>query len=63
MGRKAYMQNVSVGLMARNLGFLYNSLPDNIHPEGLNTTYSSEYMESGGAVFSRNIGFSVNVSF
>lgn len=60
---KAYMQNVSVGLMARNLGFLYNSLPDNIHPEGLNTTYSSEYMESGGAVFSRNIGFSVNVSF
>lgn len=60
---KAYMQNVSVGLMARNLGFLYNSLPDNIHPESLNTTYSSEYMESGGAVFSRNIGFSVNVSF
>lgn len=60
---KAYMQNVSVGLMARNLGFLYNSLPDNIHPEGLNTTYSSEYMESGGAVYSRNIGFSVNVSF
>lgn len=60
---KAYMQNVSVGVMARNLGFLYNSLPDNIHPEGLNTTYSSEYMESGGAVFSRNIGFSVNVSF
>lgn len=60
---KAYIQNASVGLMARNLGFLYNSLPDNIHPEGLNTSYSSEYMESGGAVFSRNIGFSVNVSF
>ncbi len=60
---KAYMQNVSIGLMARNVGFLYNSLPDNIHPEGLNTTYSSEYMESGGAVFSRNIGFNVNVSF
>ena len=57
------MQNVSIGLMARNVGFLYNSLPDNIHPEGLNTTYSSECMESGGAVFSRNIGFNVNVSF
>lgn len=61
--RKAYIQNASVGLMARNLGFLYNSLPDNIHPEGLNTTYSSEYLENGGAAYSRNIGFSVNVSF
>ena len=60
---KVYMQNVNVGIMARNLGFLYNSLPDNIHPEGLSTAYSSEYMETGGAVFSRNIGFSVNVSF
>ena len=61
--QKVYMQNVNVGLVCRNVGFLYNSLPDNIHPEGLNTTYSSEYLESGGAVFSRNIGFNVNVSF
>ena len=60
---KAYLQNVNVGIMARNLGFLYNSLPDNIHPEGLNTTHSAEYLESGGAVFSRNIGFNVNVTF
>lgn len=61
--KNAYIQNASIGIMARNLGFLYNSLPDNIHPEGLSTTYSSEYMENGGAVYTRNIGFSVNVSF
>ena len=61
--QKAFIQNLNVGLIIRNVGYLYNSLPDNIHPEGLNTTYSSEYLESGGAVFSRNVGFSVNVSF
>ena len=60
---KFYVQNMNIGIMARNVGFLYNSLPDNIHPEGLSTAYSSEYLENGGAVFSRNIGFSVNVSF
>ncbi len=61
--KSIYMQNVSVEAMARNLGFLYNRLPDNIHPEGFEYNLQFEYMESGGAVFSRNIGFSVNVSF
>tara|TARA_R110001583_G_scaffold85321_1_gene223540 strand:- start:29492 stop:32827 length:3336 start_codon:yes stop_codon:yes gene_type:complete len=57
------LQSASVGIMARNLGYLYNSLPDNIHPEGLATIYSSEYLEAGGAVYSRNIGFTVKMSF
>lgn len=61
--RKAYMQNVNVGIVARNLGYLYNSLPDNIHPEGLNTIQSSEYYESGGAAYTRNFGFNVNIAF
>ncbi len=60
---KLYMQNVNIGLVVRNVGYLYNSLPNNIHPEGLASNKSWEYSESGGAVYSRNIGFSVNVSF
>ena len=61
--QKLYMQSINVGVVARNLGYLYNSLPDNIHPEGLNTIQSSEYYESGGAAYTRNFGFNVNVSF
>lgn len=57
------LQSASVGIMARNLGYLYNSLPDNIHPEGLATIYSSEYLETGGAVYTRNIGFTIKMSF
>lgn len=60
---KVYLQNVNVGLVARNVGYLYNSLPDNIHPEGLNTIQSSEYYESGGAAYTRNFGFNINVAF
>lgn len=58
-----YMQNVSVGFVVRNVGYLYNSLPNNIHPEGLATNQSSEYLESGGAAYTRNYGFNINVSF
>ena len=60
---KVYLQNVNLGLVCRNLGFLYNSLPDNINPEGLRSNYTSEYYEAGGAALTRNYGFSVNVSF
>lgn len=60
---KLYLKNVYVGLVCRNVGFLYNSLPDNIHPEGLVSNYSSEYYEAGGAVLTRNYGFNINVSF
>jgi iron complex outermembrane receptor protein len=60
---KLYMQSITLSLVGRNLCYLYNSLPDNIHPEGLSTTYSSEFFEGGGSVYTRNIGFSINVSF
>lgn len=61
--RKAYLQNVSLGLVARNLGYLYNSLPDNIHPEGLPSNRSSAFVEVGGAAYTRSFGFNVNVAF
>lgn len=60
---KIFLQNVNLGLVCRNVGFLYNSLPDNINPEGLRSNYTSEYYEAGGAALTRNYGFSINVSF
>ena len=60
---KAYVQGVNVGLVARNLGYLYNSLPDNIHPEGLSSNRSSAFVEIGGSAYTRSFGFNINVTF
>jgi len=59
----AYIQKVNVGLICRNVGYLYNSLPDNIHPEGLSTNRSYEFYESGGQPYNRSYGFNINVTF
>jgi len=59
----AYLQNVNVGVSVRNLGYLYNNLPDDIHPEGLSSNRSYEFYESGGAAYSRTYGFNINVTF
>lgn len=60
---KAYIQNVNVGLICRNLGYLYNSLPDNIHPEGMSTNRSYEFYEAGGQAYTRSFGFNLNITF
>ncbi|MGL4851805.1 MAG: SusC/RagA family TonB-linked outer membrane protein [Phocaeicola sp.] len=61
--RKAHLQNVALSFSARNLGYLYNSLPDNIHPEGLPSNRSTAFVEGGGPAYSRTFGFNVNVAF
>ncbi|MGJ1431797.1 SusC/RagA family TonB-linked outer membrane protein [Sphingobacterium spiritivorum] len=61
--KSAFIKNANIGFSVRNLGFLYNSLPDNINPEGLATTYGSEYKEGGGAPLSRNYSMKINLIF
>ena len=58
-----FVKGASLGFVVRNVGYLYNSLPDNIHPEGLQSNYSSEYVEAGGNVYSRNYGLKINLNF
>lgn len=61
--KKAFIKNANLGFSVRNLGFLYNTLPDNINPEGLATTYGSEYLEGGGAPLSRQYNMKINLTF
>lgn len=61
--KSAFIKNANIGFSVRNLGFLYNTLPDNINPEGLTTTYGSEYLEGGGAPLSRQYNMKINLSF
>ncbi|MDR2915663.1 MAG: hypothetical protein LBV74_12650 [Tannerella sp.] len=63
LAHKLYLQNVNLGLLVRNVGYLYNSLPDNIHPEGLSSNRSYEFIEVGGAAYARTYGFNVNITF
>lgn len=58
-----WIENVSMGLSVRNVGYLYNSLPDNIHPEGLPSNRSSAFVEGGGPAYTRSYGFNINVTF
>ncbi|MDR0331919.1 MAG: SusC/RagA family TonB-linked outer membrane protein [Dysgonamonadaceae bacterium] len=60
---RLHIQNAAVGITMRNVGYLYNSLPDRIHPEGLRSNHSAEFQESGGNVYSRSIGMRLNLTF
>jgi iron complex outermembrane receptor protein len=60
---RMYLQNINLGLTIRNVGYLYNSLPNKIHPEGLSSNRSYEFIEVGGAAYARTYGFNVNVTF
>ena len=58
-----FVKGASIGLAVRNVGYLYNSLLDNIHPEGLKSNLSAEFTESGGNVYSRNYSIKINLNF
>ncbi len=60
---KAFVKSASLGFTVRNVAYLYNSLPDNIHPEGWRSNHGAEYIEAGGNVFSRNYGLKLNLTF
>lgn len=56
-------RGMNVGFSARNLGYLYNSLPNNLNPESVRGTASAEFRERG---FSPNRGsytFTVGIDF
>jgi iron complex outermembrane receptor protein len=60
---RLHLQGAAIGVTMRNVGYLYNSLPDNLHPEGLRSASAVEFREGGGNVFARNIGVRLNVTF
>jgi iron complex outermembrane receptor protein len=60
---KFFIKGATLGFAVRNVGYLHNSLPDHIHPEGLKSNLSAEFTESGGNVYSRNYSFKINLNF
>lgn len=56
-------QSIRVSLTARNLGYLYNSLPNNLHPESLIGTTTSEFRERGFVPYTASFMANITLDF
>lgn len=52
-----------LSLSARNLGYLYNSLPNNLHPESIRSNKSGEFRERSNSPYVASYMMSINVDF
>ncbi|CAL1520029.1 SusC/RagA family TonB-linked outer membrane protein [Chitinophaga sp. MM2321] len=57
------LNSLRVSLVGRNLGYLFNNLPDHINPEAVRNNKTSAFSEYGGVPFVRNMGLTVQVGF
>lgn len=60
--QKVYVKNAAFSLVGRNLGYIYNSLPDNINPDVTSTNRSTQFVELG-VLLTRSLGFKLNIGF
>jgi iron complex outermembrane recepter protein len=64
IAQKIKAKNLSVALNARNIGYLYNSLPNNLNPESFRGTSSTEtFRERSFMPYTASYTMSVSVSF
>lgn len=64
IARSLKAQNVYLSFNARNLGYLYNSLPNNLNPESFRgTTSSDSFRERNFLPYTANYTFTLKVDF
>ena len=61
--RKLGMKGMDIMLSARNLGYLYNSLPNNLHPESVMGTATGEFRERGFIPYTATFMATVTIDF
>ena len=59
----AKMQSLSLSFGARDLFYIYNSLPDNLNPQGFRSNSSAEFMEEGLNPYVRTYTMALNLKF
>jgi len=57
------LNNLRLTLTGRNLGYLYNNLPDNVNPEDLRSTGATAAFLGGGTPLIRSFAFTINTNF
>ena len=56
-------KGLSLSFTARNLGYLYNSLPNNINPESVRSNSASEFRIRGFEPYTASYIFTINANF
>ena len=56
-------KGLNLSLPARNVGYIYNSLPNNVHPESVRGNRSAEFRIRGYEPYIRNYTFTINAEF
>ena len=56
-------KGLNLSLAARNVGYIYNSLPNNVHPESVRGNRSAEFRIRGYEPYIRNYTFTINAEF
>lgn len=57
------VRNVRVSVFGRDLGFLYKTAPDNIHPYSVRNTNSGSAHVWGAVPYIRTLGFNLDIEF
>ena len=60
---KVGARNLNLSLSARNLGYLYNSLPNNVHPESVRGNRAAEFRIRGYEPYVANYMFTISAEF
>ncbi len=58
-----WLQYIDISLIGRDLFYIYDTMPDNINPEGLNGVGDAQYVIAGALPGSRSFAFNLKVSF
>jgi len=56
-------KSLSLALSARNLGYLYNTMPNNVNPEGVRGNSATEFRERSFSPYTANYMLTINVGF
>lgn len=57
------LTSLRVSLVGRNLGYLFNNLPNHINPEAVRNNATFAFSEYGAVPFIRNLGATIHVGF
>lgn len=64
IANKLKLNSLRVSLIGRNLGYLYTTTKDGIHPEGgLLSNRAGSFAEYGGVPYVRSVGFKIDAGF
>lgn len=61
--QRVSLNSVRINLVGRNLGYLYNHMPNGINPEAVRNNSSSAFSEYGSTPYTRNMAVTIQVGF